>query len=189
MRDRLRTIYYRIKYQHLLKKATIGKATRIRCRLQIRGPGKITIGAGCIFEPDPWGDDYITLYTHQPEAQITIGNRVVLRATRFGCHKSITVGDESVLENVSIYDSDFHNIDATKRDQNFNEGDRNVVIGAETYLGCECLCSKGTVVGQQTILLPASVIGTKTIPGGKITCGNPARVIGVSARKIMGVIS
>lgn len=176
MINRLKTLYYIIKYQYLFRNATFGKGTVIRCKLSIQGPGKIAIGSNCLFDSDPWGGDYVTLFTHQPQSQITIGDRVILRATRFGSHLSIIIKDDAVLENASIYDSDFHNIDATKRDENFNAGDREVVIGEGSYIGCECLCSKGTVLGRNVILLPTSVIGTKIISADKMASGNPARV-------------
>ena len=172
----LRTLYYKLKYQYILRRATFGKGTVIKCKLQIKGPGRISIGANCIFDSDLWGDDYVTLFTHRKRAQISIGNRVILRATRFGSHLNITVEDGSIIENASIYDSDFHNIDAEKRDENFNEGDRSVIIGRGSYIGCECLCSKGTVLGGKVIMLPASVTGTKNIKSESIISGNPARL-------------
>ena len=175
MIDRIRTIIYKIKYQFILKKAVFGKGTLIKCKLVITGPGKVIIGNDCIFSADPWGDDYVTLFTHRKRAQISIGNRVILRATRFGSHLNITIKDDVVIENASIYDSDFHNIDATKRDENFNEGDRSVIIGRRSYIGCECLCSKGTVLGAKVIMLPGSVTGTKNIKSESIISGNPAR--------------
>ncbi len=175
MIDQLRTLYYKITYQYILRKATFGSNTLIKCKLVVLGPGKIHIGSNCLFESDPWGDDYVTLFTHLPHARILIGNRVVLRATRFGSHLEITVEDNVVLENASIFDSDFHNVDASKRDENFNEGDRKVIIGKDSYVGCECLVSKGTILTQKVILLPGSVIGTKKIPAGRLLSGNPAR--------------
>ena len=177
MIDQLRTLYYKIKYQYLLRKAVFGKGTIIRCKLDITGSGKIVVGTNCLFDSDPWGEEYVTLFTHRPHARITIGNRVVLRATRFGSHQSIIIKDDAVLENASIYDSDFHNIDATKRNENFNIGDREVVIGSGSYVGCECLCSKGTILGRNVMATPGSVIGTKSVPAGSVILGNPARVL------------
>lgn len=177
MITRLRTFWYQLKYQYLTQKVVFGKGTVIKCKLDIRGPGKVTVGTECLFDSDPWGRDYVSICTHQPHAQIIIGNRVVLRATRFGSHLSIIIKDNVVLENASIYDSDYHNIDATQRDQNFHQNDRQIVIGEGSYVGCECLCSKGTVFNRNVTALPSSVIGTKTIPDEKIICGNPARVL------------
>ena len=173
--ERIRTTYYITKYQRILGKAKFGSNVRIRCKLRIKGPGTVTVGSDCKFEPDPWGEEYVTIYTHRPQARIVIGNNVTMRATRFGSHLSITIGNGTVLENASIYDTDFHNIDATRRDEGFSEGDRPVVIGEGCYVGCECLCSKGTVLGQNVTMLPGSVIGTKTIPDNILVSGHPAR--------------
>lgn len=173
----IRTLWYILKYQYLLKRATFGPDVSIACKLEIVGPGKVTIGSKCRFEPDPWEEGYVTLYTHRPHARIIIGRNVLLRATRFGSHLNITVNDDAVLEYSSIFDSDFHNLDATKRDEDFNEGDRPVNIGSGCYIGCGCLCSKGTVLGDHVTLLPGTVIGTKKIPENQWVCGNPAKII------------
>jgi len=175
--NKLKTVWYIIKYQYVFRRATFGPNTLIKCKLAIKGPGKITIGSNCCIESDPWGDDYVTLYTHQPEAKIEIGNHVMLRATRFGSHVSISIGNNSIVEYSSIFDSDFHNLDATKRDEDFHQGDRSVEIGEGCYVGCECLCSKGTMLGKNVTLFPGTVIGTKRIPDDCCVGGNPARII------------
>lgn len=172
--NRCRSFYYRIKYQYLLDRAKFGKNLRVECRLSIVGPGKVRLGDNCLLTRDPFGCDFVTIYTHREKARISIGDDVILRATRFGSHLSITVEDGCVLESASIYDSDFHNIDATRRNEGFNENDRAVVIGKNSYVGMDCLCSKGTVLGADVRLQAASVIGTKKIPSGKCVGGNPA---------------
>jgi len=181
MLNRIRILWYILKYQYLYKNARFASDIVIKCKLEIKGPGKVTIGSGCCFEPDLWGDDHVTLYTHRPRARIVIGNNVTLRATRFGSHLSIKIEDNAVLEYSSIFDTDYHNLDATKRDDikegGFNEGDRPVVIGEGSYVGCESLCSKGTVLGKHVILLPGTVIGTKRIADNSIMIGNPGRIL------------
>ncbi len=177
----LRTFWYVLKYQFILRRATFGTNIRISCALDIRGPGTVVIGSNCRFETDPWGSDYVTLYTHRKNARIEIGDHVLLRATRFGSHLSIIIKDHAILEYSSIFDTDYHNLDATKRDEirdgGFNEGDRPVVIGEGAYVGCESLCSKGSVLGDRVILLPGTMLGTKKIPDGKIVGGNPGRIL------------
>jgi acetyltransferase-like isoleucine patch superfamily enzyme len=174
---RIRTLWYIATYQYLLRKASFGKNPIISCKLKIIGPGKVVIGDHCRFEKDPWGDDYVTIFTHQKSARIIIGDYVVIRATRFGSHLEIRVEDHAVIESASVYDSDFHNIDATKRDSDYNKGDRQVIVKKNAYIGVESLCSKGTVIGEHAVLLPASVIGTKIVPDNTTACGLPARII------------
>ncbi len=175
--NKILTQWYILKYQYLLRKAKFGKGIRIECKLVISGAGKVHVGDNCVFGPNPWGEEYVTIYTHRKKARVLIGDNVVLRATRFGSHLSIIVNDCAVIENASIYDSDFHNIDATKRDDGFNKGDRQVVIGPGAYVGCEVLCSKGTVLGENVVLLPGSVIGTRTVPENVMVGGNPAKKV------------
>lgn len=175
--NKLRTFWYVFKYQYMFRKGLFGHDTLIRCKLKISGQGKVVIGNNCRFEADPWGDDYVTIYTHRKHARINIGNNVNMRATRLGSHLSITIGNNVVIENASVYDSDFHNIDSTKRDDGFNEGDRMVVIGNESYVGCESLCSKGTILENRTIMLPMSFAGAKKFPPKALISGMPARQI------------
>lgn len=175
--DKLRTWYTIAKYQYVFRKAVFGKRVVMRCRVSIKGPGRVVVGDGCRFEPDPWGDDHVTLYTHMKKAKIIIGNNVCMRATRFGSHLVIKVCDHVLLENASVFDSDFHNTDASKRDEAFNQNDRKVVIGQGAYVGCEALCSKGTELGAHAAMLPVTVSGTKSFPENTKIGGFPARKI------------
>ncbi len=175
--NKLRTYWYILKYQYALKSATFGPNTEIRCKLSIKGPGKVKVGSCCRFESTPWGEEHVTIYTHDSLAFVAIGNSTTVRATRFGSHLSITIGDNVVLEYSSIFDSDFHNLDATKRDEDFHHTDRPVVIGDGSYVGCETMCSKGTQLGTNVILMPGTIIGTKRIPDSCRVGGNPARIV------------
>lgn len=178
--NRIRLLWYVTKYEYILRNATFARDIKIKCKLEIKGPGKVIIGSGCSFEPDVWGDDHVTLYTHRKKARIVIGDNVTLRATRFGSHLSIKIESNAILEYSSIFDTDYHNLDATNRDEikegGFNEGDRPVVIGEGSYVGCESLCSKGTVLGKNVLLLPGTVIGTKKIADNSVLSGNPGRI-------------
>lgn len=173
----IRTLWVIAKYQYILRRATFGTGVKILGRLDIVGPGKVIIGDNCVFLPDAWGCDYVTLYSHSPKARIVLGNNVVIRGTRMGCFLSIIVEDNVILENASLYDSDFHNIDATIRDEKFHHLDRLVKVGEGSYIGCEALCSKGSVLGENVILHPGSVIGVKRIRDKAMALGNPARLL------------
>lgn len=175
--DRVRTGYYILKYQVILRKVRFGKNCLVKCRLCVKGPGKVWIGDNCIFMPDPWGDDYVTLYTHRKHARIVIRDHVVLRATRFGSHLGIEIGNHAVLETASVFDSDFHNLEAARRDEGFNVNDRRVLIGSEAYVGCESLCSKGTELGSGAVMTAVSVAGTRHFPDHSKIGGFPARKV------------
>ncbi len=177
MLNRIRTLWYITKYQYFFRKATFGTNTMIKCKLSIVGPGKVKIGSDCIFEPDPWGDGYVTFYTHRRVATIVIGNSVIMRSTLFGSHLSIIIQDNSILDYASFFDSDYHNVDATQRNEDFDKKNRAVIIGKGCYVGTDCLCSKGAKLGDNVIMLPGSMMGAKTIPPNIVIGGNPSRLI------------
>jgi len=183
MRTGLRTLWYKLKHQYVLRNVSFGAHTVVGCRLSIKGPGRISIGSGCTFTSDPWGDDLVSIYTHTAGARVVIGDQVLLRATRFGCRIAITIGSHAILDCASVFDSDFHSADVRRWEAASQERDRAVTIGEGSYVGCECLCSKGTVLGERVTLLPGTVIGTKTIPPDSVVSGNPARVLARGGRE------
>jgi acetyltransferase-like isoleucine patch superfamily enzyme len=171
------TCWYKLKHQFVFHNVSFGRGTVVECRLSIQGPGRVFIGSGCRLGPDPWGDDFVSIHTHRPEAEVLIGDGVVLRATRFGCHRKIRVDDGAIVECASVFDSDFHAVDSAGRDDDSGATSREVVIGAGAYVGCECICSKGTRIGRGAVILPASVIGTKGIPENAVAGGNPTTLL------------
>jgi len=174
---KLRGIYYRIKYQYIMKKAKFGKSLAVFCRLDISGPGKITFGDDCYIYPDPFGFNYVTLYTHTHEAHIIISDNVILRGTRFGCHIKITVGKNCIIDGASISDSDFHNTNSTTRNEGYQNLNRPVAIEERCYIGTESIIGKGTYISHDAIILPQSILSCKTIPDNSRVAGFPGRRI------------
>ena len=172
--------YYKLKYQFLLRRARFGRGIRVRCRLQIRGPGHVRIGDGCRILAAPFSGTHVTLFTHRPEAHIEIGERVVLRGVRMGCHQHIRVGADATLDECSLFDSDFHNIDASRRDEDFQRLNRPVVIGSGSSIGVRVLIGKGTVIGSGSIVLPATCTTGKQFKNQSLIGGFPGKWIGHS---------
>jgi acetyltransferase-like isoleucine patch superfamily enzyme len=176
--QRLAVFYYRAKYQEILRRAAFGRGLRIWCKLQIKGPGYVRIGKDCRILPTLFCGAHVTLYTHTPEARIEIGDRVVLRGTRIGCHKQVTIENEAVIDDCSLFDSDFHNIDASRRNEDFQQLNRPVVIGAGSYIGTNALIGKGTMIGAESIVLPATFVTGKRFKTGSLIGGFPGKWLG-----------
>jgi len=172
----LKGFFYKAKYEYILGKAVIKLPFYAKCKFDIKGPGKIIIGKNCIIDKTVFHQDYVTLYTHNSNALINIGNNVILRGTRLGCHKNIVIKDFSVIECASIFDSDFHNIDANKRDFDFQENNKSVTIHEKSYIGMEALIGKGTEIGENSIVFPATVVSNKKIPSNSSVMGLPAKI-------------
>lgn len=173
MLNALRTAWYRMKYQWILRKAVFGPRVRISCRLEVVGVGRVEFGPDCQIGPDPWGRDHVTIYFSAPGARVVLGRGVVLRGTRMGARLSITVADGAVIEACSLFDTDYHHVDASRREEDVSHRNRPVVVGPGSYIGLDAICSKGTALGQGVILLPGTVVGTRQIPDGTMLLGNP----------------
>jgi len=172
--NRLRTTFYRLKY-HGLGRARFGPGVTVTCKLEIKGPGKVFIGRGTVIGADPWGEDFVTLFTHDRDARIRIGENVRLRGTRVGCQSSITIEDRAIVDSASIFDTDFHAVAAGERDERASTKVDDVTIGVEAYVGPEVICGKGTRLHAGSRLIAGSVISTKQVPPGVVLAGNPAR--------------
>jgi acetyltransferase-like isoleucine patch superfamily enzyme len=113
--------------------------------------------------------------------KLTIGDHVRMSGTTIICKNSISIGDNVMIGgNVVIYDSDFHSLDASKR--NAEPEDRtDVASGTVTicngaFIGAHTTILKGVVIGENSIVGLGSVV-TGHIPANEIWAGNPARFV------------
>jgi acetyltransferase-like isoleucine patch superfamily enzyme len=155
----------------------VGPGLRIYKKFHISGQGQITIGRNCIIDGIK-GDSkqYVTLETYTPDAIITIGDNVCLCAARLSAKFSITIGDEVLIEEAGIADSNFHSIDRGRGSPIETKKDSQVIIGDRVSIGARSLIMKGVTIANDTILWPGSVV-TKSLPVACVACGNPARPI------------
>jgi acetyltransferase-like isoleucine patch superfamily enzyme len=165
--------WYKCKYFILCRtRVRIGKRLRVHGgRLEIRGPGRVHIGDDCTIAGT------VTPYTHSDEALLSIGNRVVLNGTRFGCCLKIQVGDDALLSDARIMDSDFHAIDPKGQHRWQTKGKtKPVLIGDRAWIGAGAMILKGVMLQCNTIVAAGAVV-TEDTPGNVIVAGNPARVV------------
>lgn len=173
---RWRGKYYRFKYR-LLRKAVFQGPCRAYCRLEIKGPGKVVFGKDCAIRPHVFGKEHVSIYFNVPGAQVAIGDRVVLRGTRIGCYERVEIGDGAVVEGASLFDTDFHSTDSSRRDELDTRLTKPLVLGADSYVGLECMLGKGTVVEPGTVFLPNTIMSWKTTKAGAAYAGVPGRIL------------
>ena len=158
------------------KNIVIGSGLKLFGKLEIKGNGKVAIGRNCTISGIR-GDrsQYVTLYTHSPDAEITIGGNAHLYAARISCRFSITIGDDILIEEAGIADTDFHSlgIDRKTPDETFKKC--RIVIGNRVSIGSRSLINKGVRIGKDAIVCPGSIV-TASVPGATMVAGNPARV-------------
>jgi acetyltransferase-like isoleucine patch superfamily enzyme len=114
-------------------------------------------------------------------ACITIGDNVGMTSTAIICHDSISIGDNVKIGiNTVIYDTDFHSLDASIRNQypESIEGVKNkpVTICDGAFIGGHTTILKGVTIGRNSVVGAGSVV-FQSIPDEQIWAGNPAKYV------------
>jgi acetyltransferase-like isoleucine patch superfamily enzyme len=140
--------------------------------LEALDEGRLRIGEGTLLEPGCW-------LTLAPEARITIGEDCFLnRNTMLAALGSIEIGDHVMFANgcfVSDADHRFDDPDVPVTQQGFaSKGP--VRIGANCWLGVNCVVTSGVTIGERCVIGANSVV-TQDLPPGTIAAGAPARAI------------
>ena len=163
-------------------RVTIGQGLKKFTKLEIKGTGMVEIGHHCTIAGIR-GDNsqYVTLYTHGPEALISIGSNAHLYAARISCRFSITIGDDVLIEETGIADTDFHSLDIDRGMPAEEPEKSRIKIGNRVLIGARSIIGKGVSIGDDVIVCPGSVV-TKSIPPKSIVSGNPAKLFGANDR-------
>lgn len=165
---------YRCKLFH--GNITIGRGLRIYKKLHINACGKVNIGNDCVVD-GIIGDNshHVCIDAYHPATVIRIGNRARLFAARIGAKYQIIIGDDVLIEESGIIDTDFHSIDKGRGDPSDEDREKcKVFIGDRVSIGARSIITKGVTVGDDAIISPGSVVSAPVKPG-TIVCGNPAR--------------
>lgn len=146
------------------------------------GEGRIVFGEGVELG---WrtSTGFHTGYCHfeasKPQAAIEVGAGVQINNNAFIKSEGpgIRIGRDTLLgSEVTIYDSDFHDLRAgRRRDGRPKMG--AVELAQDVFVGDRVLILKGVRIGAHAVIGAGSVV-TRSIPAGVIAAGNPARVIG-----------
>ena len=112
---------------------------------------------------------------------IEIGNQVGISGTTIYAREKISIGDNTLIgANTKIFDNDFHPLDVDAR--NNNQFDKLVLkpveIGQNVFIGCNCIITKGTKIGDNCVIGAGSVVHGE-FPDNVVIAGNPARIISV----------
>ena len=94
--------------------------------------------------------------------------------------KKVILGKSVLLgANVTIMDTDFHNINPENRRHNNDQKqieNKEVIIEDNVFIGANSIILKGAHIGKNSVIGAGSVV-TGKIPENAIAAGNPAKVI------------
>ncbi len=157
-----------------------------------KGKGKFIFGGNNNFGGDTSPDFYQPNYLEARNPNTTIefakhifvNNNLTIIAEGEGDEGGVFIDDDTMFGfNVTIMDSNFHDIDPNKRWllPNSKEGgvrvkSAKVVIGKNCWIGSNSMILKGVHLGENSIVGAGSVV-TKSFPKNVIVAGNPAKII------------
>ena len=149
----------------------IGSGLLCNGRLQLRGPGRISIGR----DVNAWarsGSNRID--TFRSEATVSIGDRVRLNGAGIQAATRVEIGDDAILGSCTIVDTDHH----AARSAQHSRGEINtrpIRIGRNVWIG-GAVVLKGVNVGDNSVIGLGAVV-TTDVPPNVVMAGNPARVV------------
>ncbi|SDY33150.1 Acetyltransferase (isoleucine patch superfamily) [Jannaschia faecimaris] len=130
---------------------TCGKNVRIAPNASFRNGERITLGDAVQL------GERVSLWAGKTSARIAVGDRTTLGPDVF-----VTAADYGLAADQRIVDQPM-----TERD---------VVIGADCWIGTKVVITAGVTLGDGCVIGAGSVV-TRNVPGGAIAAGIPARVL------------
>jgi len=174
---RIRGYMYILKCRMIKKNASIGIGLKLYCKLEIEGKGRVTIGKNCVVS-GIIGDKrhYVTIYTHSPGAVVSVGDNAKLFAARISSKFEVRIGDNLLMEQSGIMDTDFHSIRLDRGQPSESQEKCRVQIGDRVAIGARSIVCKGVIIGDDVVVWPGTIVNKKVI-SGSVVCGNPAKVL------------
>ncbi|WP_183560812.1 DapH/DapD/GlmU-related protein [Mucilaginibacter sp. SP1R1] len=147
----------------------------------IKGLGKVVfqdnVNIGVVASPYFY-NTYCYIEARQPESSITIGSGVYLNnnACLISEGEGIVLGSNVLVgPNFTVFDSDFHAIDPSKR-LNGVPKTALVKIDDNVFIGANVTILKGVNIGENSVIASNSLV-SKSIPPNVIAGGNPCKVL------------
>ena len=165
----LRGAWYRAYYRLRGVRFRAGRNFRAYSALQIRGPGLVTFGDN-VLVVDP-----ARLWTHSPEARITLGDNTMMGAADIQCQREVSIGSGCILARCTIMDSDFHSTHAGRHNPAAPVRVAPVHVGDNVWIAHSAGLLPGTKIGNNSVVSFGSVC-MREYPENVVLMGNPARV-------------
>jgi len=156
---------------------TIGEGLRIYRRLLINAKGRVTIGRNCRIHGIPGSEHkFVCIDVIRPDAQVSIGDNAVLCAARIMARFGVIIGDNVIIEDAGIVDTDFHSLDPSRSAPAHENHERcRIIIGNNVSIGALSFIAKGVTIGDDVIVAPSAVV-TRPVRSGCFVYGNPSIV-------------
>lgn len=163
--------WYRFYFRLLGKRFTVGRNFRCFGTIVFRGAGLVALGEDVVLL------GRVTPFTHSSRAEIRVGDRVRMDGVRFGCTERISIGNDCILAECHLIDTDFH---STRVDRKYNPD--------APVRTAPIIIEDNVWVSEGVSMLPSAWIGANSVVGIRAVCvrryppnsilfGNPAAVV------------
>ena len=171
IKNTLARLYFETKrlfYQWRYPNLKIAPGVTIKGALKISGKVKVNIGASCRLGKK------VTIYGN---GEVTIGENVSLNGACIGCVSSIKIGDECLISDCFLADSDYHNLEPHLRHSPpGSKTSAPIVIERNVWVGARATIMKGVHIGENSVVGLGSII-RKSIPANVVVIGNPQQIV------------
>ncbi|MES1999789.1 MAG: acyltransferase [Pseudomonadota bacterium] len=160
--------YFRRKYlMYRYPNLIIEYGAVILGRFRFAGQGSATIQRGCRLIN-------VTLHV---QGNLHIGANGFLNGTSVVCVDSVTIGNDCLISDAYITDTDFHNIEPELRHVPPGAKTiRPVLIGRNVWIGDRGVVLKGSEIGEDSVIGSNSVV-RGVVPSRCVCVGNPAQIV------------
>lgn len=171
----------RVSFYRALSNAKVHGKFKAVTPVLCQGRGQVFVGERTSFgfaeDADYW-TSYVFLNPRKPESRISIGNdcQICNHFTAIAEGEGIEIGDRVLVgTQVSVFDSDFHEIDPERRLGGTPKTGK-VVIGDNVWIGDRVTILKGSKIGQNTVVAAGAVVAG-VFPANAVIGGVPAKII------------
>lgn len=129
-------------------RVVVGSGTRLGKRVRISGSGEVVIGCNALLN-GPW----------------------------IGCQRSVVIGDECLISDCYIVDTDYHNLEPHLR--HCAPGAKvaaPIVIDQNVWVGARVTVMKGVRIGADSVVGLGAVV-RKSVPAGVVVIGDPQQIV------------
>ncbi len=146
----------------------------------LNGKGKIYFGDNVrigVLDSPMFYNTYAYIEARAERASISFGNNVSINNQFTAVSElAIIIKDDVLIGlNCAIYDSNFHDLDKTKRRQT-DPNPKEVLIEKNVFIGSNVTILKGVTIGENSIVAAGTVV-SQSFPANVVIGGSPAKII------------
>lgn len=155
-------------------KVQFGRNFETNGRLVIQGPGKVVFGDNI----KAWAHAEKNVFiTYTPDSVITVGSNTRLNGAGVQAYTRVSIGDRCILGSTTIFDTDFHPLDPSRRhDPEAPVSCAPITLGENVWIAGQSSILKGVTIGRNSVVAYAAVV-TADVPANVVVAGNPARIV------------